>query len=329
MGVDANTLKIATEKVQILLSVLEAIDAATQAIELITPNFTNLDNVAENMSIIISVADNEANINAVKANETNIATIVNIQAMLTSIYNDAGKLTSLFNDKAKLDSLFGDKAKLDSLFGDKITIDTVFQNIVAIQGTLQNATDALDAKNQTLLYRNQAEGFKNEAQAIAGGTVVASNVQFSDLLSLEAWRTNTATAISTINTLLSSNDTSLDQIQELVDFIKANKATLDTLSITNIAGLETALSAKSTEIATHANNVANPHSVTKAQVGLSNVDNTSDALKPLSDVAVTALADKLGISATAANSTKWNGATMYTSTSAASGGVDGDIWFQY
>jgi len=33
--------------------------------------------------------------------------------------------------------------------------------------------------------------------------------------------------------------------------------------------------------------------------------------------------------ASANNSTKWNNATMYTSTAAASGGVDGDIWFQY
>lgn len=43
----------------------------------------------------------------------------------------------------------------------------------------------------------------------------------------------------------------------------------------------------------------------------------------------TQLNAKLGSTATATNSTKWNGATMYTSTSAASGGVDGDIWFQY
>ena len=36
------------------------------------------------------------------------------------------------------------------------------------------------------------------------------------------------------------------------------------------------------------------------------------------------------VSATSAtNSTQWNNATMYTSTAAASGGVDGDIWFQY
>jgi hypothetical protein len=43
----------------------------------------------------------------------------------------------------------------------------------------------------------------------------------------------------------------------------------------------------------------------------------------------TQLDSKLPASGTAVNSQKWNGATMYTSTAVASGGVDGDVWFQY
>jgi hypothetical protein len=35
-------------------------------------------------------------------------------------------------------------------------------------------------------------------------------------------------------------------------------------------------------LATHTSNTSNPHSVTKAQVGLGSVDNTSDANKPVS-----------------------------------------------
>ena len=41
------------------------------------------------------------------------------------------------------------------------------------------------------------------------------------------------------------------------------------------------------------NNTTNPHNVTKNQVGLSNVDNTSDANKPISAATATALATKL------------------------------------
>jgi len=50
--------------------------------------------------------------------------------------------------------------------------------------------------------------------------------------------------IDGINSLLSSNDTSLDQLQEIVTFIKNNKSLLDSLAITNITGLQTALDAK-------------------------------------------------------------------------------------
>ena len=40
---------------------------------------------------------------------------------------------------------------------------------------------------------------------------------------------------------------------------------------------------------THTSNTSNPHSVTKSQVGLGNVDNTSDANKPVSTAQQTAL----------------------------------------
>src|SRR5690606_17842374 len=47
--------------------------------------------------------------------------------------------------------------------------------------------------------------------------------------------------IDALNVLLQSDDSTLDQLQEIVDFIKLNRATLDALSIASIAGLETAL----------------------------------------------------------------------------------------
>lgn len=47
--------------------------------------------------------------------------------------------------------------------------------------------------------------------------------------------------IDNLTTIVSSDDTTLDQIQEIVNFIKLNKATLDTLTISNISGLQNAL----------------------------------------------------------------------------------------
>ncbi|MDK2050588.1 pyocin knob domain-containing protein [Aliarcobacter butzleri] len=50
--------------------------------------------------------------------------------------------------------------------------------------------------------------------------------------------------IDAINEILSSDDTTLDELQEIVNFIKQNKSTLDSLTIDNIAGLPSALSNK-------------------------------------------------------------------------------------
>jgi hypothetical protein len=52
---------------------------------------------------------------------------------------------------------------------------------------------------------------------------------------------------------------------------------------------DAAYEAKNANIQAHIGSTSNPHSVTKTQVGLGNVDNTSDAAKPISTAAQTAL----------------------------------------
>ncbi|WP_151950358.1 hypothetical protein [Aliarcobacter butzleri] len=62
--------------------------------------------------------------------------------------------------------------------------------------------------------------------------------------------------IDAINEILSSDDTTLDELQEIVSFIKQNKSTLDNLSINNIAGLPSALSNKITKVPSTNNAIA-------------------------------------------------------------------------
>lgn len=59
---------------------------------------------------------------------------------------------------------------------------------------------------------------------------------------------------------------------------------------------DSAYEAKNTNIQSHIANTSNPHSTTKAHVGLANVDNTSDATKPVSSATQTALDLKQTIS---------------------------------
>lgn len=68
------------------------------------------------------------------------------------------------------------------------------------------------------------------------------------------------------------------------------------------SGITADIDAVQSNLETHINNKSNPHEVTKAQVGLSEVDNTSDANKPISKATQTALNGKF--SATDGNALK-------------------------
>lgn len=62
------------------------------------------------------------------------------------------------------------------------------------------------------------------------------------------------------------------------------------------AGITSDIDAVQTNLETHINNKSNPHEVTKDQVGLGNVDNTSDANKPISTATQNALNSKFNAS---------------------------------
>lgn len=80
----------------------------------------------------------------------------------------------------------------------------------------------------------------------------------------------------------------------------SDKTKLDGLK--DQAGITSDIDAVQTNLETHINNKSNPHEVTKDQVGLGNVDNTSDANKPISTATQTALNGKF--SATDGNTLK-------------------------
>lgn len=82
----------------------------------------------------------------------------------------------------------------------------------------------------------------------------------------------------------------LDTIGEIATAIEDNQEGIDLLNAA------VGKKADKTTVDSHISNKSNPHGVTKAQVGLGNVDNTSDANKPISTATQTALNQKLSLS---------------------------------
>ena len=81
---------------------------------------------------------------------------------------------------------------------------------------------------------------------------------------------------------------------------------INTLSnkVDKVSGSSLVPNTKVTSYDSHLNNTNNPHNVTKSQLGLNNVDNTSDADKPVSTAQQTELNKKVNISQGASNANK-------------------------
>lgn len=93
--------------------------------------------------------------------------------------------------------------------------------------------------------------------------------------------------------------------------------------------LTTYLDSLNNNVVSHINNKSNPHSVTKAQVGLSNVDNTSDINKPISTPTQNALNTKPTIPTSNANT---SGQIVVLDKNAAGSAIvlpAGGNWFYY
>lgn len=98
-----------------------------------------------------------------------------------------------------------------------------------------------------------------------------------------------------VNIILNKSDVGLSNVDNTSDLDKP----ISILTQQALNNLETTLTnnivSVSEDLMFHAENTNNPHAVTKAQVGLSEVDNTSDKNKPISDATQTALNDKASL----------------------------------
>lgn len=142
---------------------------------------------------------------------------------------------------------------------DKTKLDTIESNAEVNNISDVNATDLTDTEDTTLHYHATDRNRANHT-----GTQLSSTI--SDFVATV--RETVLTGLSTTNNaIISATDTVLSALGKIQKQITDNLSTLTS----------------------HTGNTSNPHSVTKTQVGLGNVDNTSDLLKPISTATQTAL----------------------------------------
>ena len=182
-----------------------------------------------------------------------------------SVENTVSTLTTTVASKANTADVYTQTAA-DGKFALKTDVSTISGKIPEAASTTNKLVD-----NTSM------------TSALAGKANSADVYTKGDVDSKLSAKLDSATATSTYATITSVDakaDADNVYTKDEVDTALGKK--LDTTTATSTYATQTSLTS-------HTTNTENPHSVTKAQVGLGNVDNTSDANKPISTATQAAL----------------------------------------
>ena len=194
---------------------------------------------------------------------------------------------------------------------DKVKLDTTLPNQIATETTNRtNADNAITAKINSFPDHILGRDLKNSGNLInlitsatkltigywwterkEDGSFQVNKTQHTfDIPAATASRAGVMTAADKKN--LDNTVTGLaNEITNRTNAINSLRTELKTYIDEAVGNTDTDLTALETKVNQHIANKSNPHGVTKAQVGLGNADNTSDANKPVSTAQASAIAD--------------------------------------
>lgn len=176
---------------------------------------------------------------------------------------------------------------------DKVKLDTTLPKQISDEVTAR--TEAINAL-QGELADDIAQEVVDRNSAIAAAKTeltTAINKEVSDRKAADTQvRTDLEAAVELVAEDLRGADTTLqNNITKEVNDRKGEITRVEKLISDEAATRAQADTTVNAKVDSHIGNKSNPHAVTKAQVGLGNVNNTSDADKPVSTAQATAIAD--------------------------------------
>lgn len=176
---------------------------------------------------------------------------------------------------------------------DKVKLDTTLPKQISDETTAREA--AINALQGELADDIAQEVVDRDAAIAAAKTELTTviNKEVSDRKAADTQvRTDLEAAVELVAEELRGADTTLqNNITKEVNDRKGEITRLEGLISDEAATRAQADTTVNAKVDSHIGNKSNPHGVTKAQVGLGNVNNTSDADKPVSTAQATAIAD--------------------------------------
>lgn len=218
---------------------------------------------------------------------------------LVSITTDASKGTLNYESAngtgvKGLDILAASSTKAGVMAAaDKVKLDTTLPKQISDETTAREA--AINALQGELADDIAQEVVDRDAAIAAAKTelTAAINKEVSDRKAADTQvRTDLEAAVELVAEELRGADTTLqNNITKEVNDRKGEITRVEGLISDEAATRAQADTTVNAKVDSHIGNKSNPHGVTKAQVGLGNVNNTSDADKPVSTAQATAIAD--------------------------------------
>ena len=176
---------------------------------------------------------------------------------------------------------------------DKVKLDTTLPKQISDEVTAR--TEAINALQGELADDIAQEVVDRDAAIAAAKTELTTviNKEVSDRKAADTQvRTDLEAAVELVAEELRDADTTLqNSITKEVNDRKGEITRVEKLISDEAATRAQADTTVNAKVNSHIGNKSNPHGVTKAQVGLGNVNNTSDADKPVSTAQATAIAD--------------------------------------
>lgn len=194
---------------------------------------------------------------------------------------------------------------------DKVKLDTTLPNQIATETTNRtNADNAITAKINSFpdhILGRDLENSGNLINLITSATKLTIGYWWTERKEDGSFQVNETqhtfdipAATQTVAGVMTAADKkNLDntvtglanEITNRTNAINSLRTELKTYIDEAVGNTDTDLTALETKVNQHIANKSNPHRVTKAQVGLGNADNTSDANKPVSTAQASAIAD--------------------------------------
>lgn len=204
------------------------------------------------------------NIKGIKAEDNKLYYTLNGTDWISSDNNVWGSITGDIEDQTDLMNKLSEKASAADLSTTNAQVETLSTNVTSLGESVTNNTRDI-AQNRTSIGAIQAK----QSKQVSSDTILQLRISQSGYMQY------------------SLNGVNWVNVQSIAEI---NWGAIGG-EISNQVDLQTILNNKVnvSQLNSHTNNTENPHQVTKAQVGLSNVDNTSDADKPLSTAATEAI----------------------------------------